>query len=114
MNAIEEALGMMDGCDVGLAAAHTLTALRGGGFAVWLPEVVCVVVPWDPVGGDHAHTLAVLFAGGELGRLVEFAEGWLEQGFTDVVWCRGFKGREGLRKYDLGRWVQLCRAMVVR
>lgn len=112
MNAIEEALSLMDEKGAELAAEHTLVALRHGGFAVWLPEVVCVCVPWDPVEGDHEHTMTVLFCGGDVQRLAEYGEQWAERGYTHVIWCRGFKaGRQDLQKFALGRWARLVKLL---
>lgn len=113
MCAIVEALALLDGAGEWLAEDHTSVAIRRGGVAVWLPEVVFVALPWDPVGGDDVHTLAVLMAGGELRRLAEYGVWAMERGFTHVVVCRGFRGADvrGLRKQEIGRWVRLLRVL---
>ncbi|MBR5887730.1 MAG: hypothetical protein IKZ07_05920 [Akkermansia sp.] len=112
MNAIETAIRLMDDKAEWLAEDHTSTAIRNGGFAVWLPEVVLIAVPHDPVGGEHSTTMAVLYCGGDPGRLAEYGTQWAERGFTHVCWCRGFKaGEKSWQKHELGRWARLCRRL---
>ena len=112
MNAIEVALDLLEGAEPGLALAHTRVALEHGGFAVWEPDVVCIAVPWDAVGGDEGRTMTVLYCGGDAGRLAEYGERWARMGYEWVVWCRGFKrGYHGLQKRALGRWAKLVKCL---
>lgn len=112
MNAIEEAIKLMDEKAEWLAEDHTSTAIRAGGMAVWLPDVVMIVVPHDPVEGEHATTMAVLYCGGDPVRLAEYGEMMAARGFTHVCWCRGFKaGKKEWQKHELARWARLCKRL---
>ena len=110
MNAIAEAIRLMDERAEWLAEDHTSTAIRNGGFAVWLPEVVLIAVPMDPVEGEHATTMSILFCGGDPARLAEYGAQWAERGYTHVCWYRGFKqgAPQAWQKHELGRWARLC------
>ncbi len=112
MNAIERALEVLDAREVGLGEVHTCTAVRNGGAAVWLPEVVLIAMPWDPVEGDHEHTMTVLFCCGDALRMAEYGAEWARRGYTHVVWCRGFKkGYQGYQKRPLAHWAALTKRM---
>lgn len=112
VNAIAEAIRLMDERAEWLAEDHTSTAIRNGGFAVWLPEVVLIAVPMDPVEGEHATTMSILFCGGDPVRLAEYGAQWAARGFTHVCWCRGYKrGAQEWQKHELGRWARLCRRL---
>lgn len=109
VNAVQRAVLMMGRQ---LTLAHVDTALRYGGFVVWLPEVVAIVVPWRDGHADcHGEVLAVLYAGGDVVRLAEYAEGWVQAGYRRVLMCRGFRGDDRCRVWDMGRFARLLKRM---
>ena len=95
-----------------LVRAHVNTALRYGGFVVWQPEVVAIVVPWKDGHPDvHGDVLAVLYAGGDVRRLAELAEGWVLAGYRQFLMCRGFRGDGRCRVWDMARFARLLKVM---
>ena len=109
MDARDEALRVM-GWE--LALEHVQTALRYGGFVVWLPEVVAILVPWMDGHADcRCDVLAVLYAGGDVRRLAELADDWLRAGYSKVLLCRGFRGDDRCRVWDMARFARLVKAM---
>ena len=109
INAAQKALLIMG---PELAKAHVSTALRHGGFVVWQPEVVAIVVPWKDGHPDcRGDVLAVLYAGGDVVRLAELAEEWVQAGWSRFLMCRGFRGDDRLRVWDMGRFARLVKVM---
>ncbi len=109
VNAAQKALLLMG---PELVRAHVETALRYGGYVVWLPEVVAIVVPWKDGHPDvHGDVLAVLYAGGDVGLLAEYAEGWVLAGYRQFLMCRGFRGDDRCRVWDMGRFAHLVKVM---
>lgn len=109
INAAQKALLLMG---PELVRAHVETALRYGGFVVWLPEVVAIVVPWRDGHPDcRGEVLAVLYAGGDVIRLAELAEGWVLAGYRQFLMCREFRGDDRCRVWDMGRFAHLVKVM---
>ena len=109
VNAAQKALLIMG---PELALAHVNTALRYGGFVVWQPEVVAIVVPWRDGHPDcRGEVLAVLYAGGDVVRLAELAEGWVQAGWSRFLMCREFRGDGRCRVWDMGRFARLVKVM---
>lgn len=112
MNAIERAIEMLDSREIGLGEVHTCTAIRNGGVAIWLPDLVLIAMPWDPVDGDNEHTMTVLFCCGDPVKMAEYGAEWAAKGYEYVVWCRGFKkGYQGYQKRSLAHWSALTKRM---
>ncbi len=109
MDARNEALRLMG---PELALAHVQTAMRGGGMVVWQPEVVAIMVPWKDGHPDvHGDVLAVLYAGGDVVRLAELAEEWVQAGWSRFLMCRGFRGDDRCRVWDMRRFARLVKVM---
>lgn len=109
INAAQKALLLMG---PELVRAHVETALRYGGYVVWQPEVVAIVVPWkDGHPNYYGDVLAVLYAGGDVVRLAELAEGWVLAGYRQFLMCRGFRGDGRCRVWDMERFAHLVKVM---
>lgn len=106
-----EALDALDArCGEGCFSEHLEKAMRTGGL-VYMDRRLCFIgAAWDPVEGDHEHTLAVMYVHGDGRALVPLFENARRQGFTHVAWNRDVKrGDKRVRKEGLERFEEVCR-----
>lgn len=108
MRADWRALADLDAVSPGLLEEHARVAMRGGGVVFWQPGCVYLGVPYDPLEGEHATTFFVLYCAGDGAVLARHALGLRKLGFSHVVWNRGFRGQERLRKYRIERMARLA------
>lgn len=111
MNAMVEALAALDArCGEGCFSEHLEKAMRTGGL-VYMDQRLCFIgAAWDPVDGDHEHTLAVMYVHGDGSALVPLFEYARRRGFSHVVWCREVcRGDGRIRKVGLERFEKVCR-----
>lgn len=112
MNAIKTTLEALDGREEWLPELHTSAAIRGGGVAIWEPDLVLMWRAYDPVEGDHEHTAHILFVCGDPLRMAEEAEKAAARGITHIVWNRGFKeGKQDDQKHEIRKWARLVKRM---
>ncbi len=80
------------------------------GMTFMSPELVYMVIPYDPVEGDHAHTAYVLIIAGNAELLLEHEQDFIRAGFTHVAWNRGLKpGNKDEKKLSIANFKRLLR-----
>lgn len=112
MDAIEEAKLRLDEVKLGLFEAHLDFCENSCGLVYLGRECVFLGASWDPVGGDHQRTLAVMYVHGDAGTLPALCDIALARGYTHVVWNRDVsRGDRRLRKEPMARFRRVCKAM---
>lgn len=87
-------------------------AVREGGEAFCHRDYVFIWEPYDPVDGENEETVYVIFAGGDIKKLVEHWEELLGRGMKYVCWYRGYKkGSQELQKRSLAETVRLTKIL---
>ncbi len=105
-------MAAMDSREEWLPEMHASAAIRSGGEAILRRDVVCIWLPQDPIDGDHAHCVLILFCGGDVRELAKIGERLVKRGYRHVIWTRGFKqGKREPQKHDLAKWARLVRRL---
>lgn len=87
-------------------------AVRAGGEAFCHRDYVFIWEPFDPIDGEHRETVYVIFAGGDVRKLVEHGAELVRRGMKNVVWVRGYKrGSQEVQKHSLREWVRLAKVL---
>lgn len=109
-----EALDALDArCGEGCFSEHLEKAMRTGGL-VYMDQRLCFIgAAWDPLEGDHEHTLAVMYVHGDGSLLPELARLATDAGFTHLCWCREVcRGDGRLRKTLISECERLGKVMM--